>query len=221
MRFAHDQGFPPFAEVKHGRSEGLAVDILLAAAGRAGIEVTLVPVPFDQRQLTLEDGRADAYFPLSITPERRHLFDFSDVLVVTGGSMFVRAPSVPPEGLAALSGKIVVTPQTGPIAAFVEQTTPTAKLVVTADYEDSLGKLVRGEASAALLSYHVGMRVADRLYPGKVIRSPNIFLELPLAVAMPRGRADLRLRQLNTGIAAIRKDGTWQRIVDRHETLDR
>jgi polar amino acid transport system substrate-binding protein len=64
VRIAHDQDFPPFAEVTDGNSEGLTVDILRAAAARAGVDVQFVPVPFDQRQLTLEDGRAEAYFPL-------------------------------------------------------------------------------------------------------------------------------------------------------------
>jgi hypothetical protein len=36
VRVAHDSGFPPFAEVKDGRSEGLAVDIFRAAAARGG-----------------------------------------------------------------------------------------------------------------------------------------------------------------------------------------
>ena len=63
VRVSHDSGYPPFAEIKDGKSEGLAVDILRAAAARAGVDMIFVPVPFEQRQLTLEDGRADAYFP--------------------------------------------------------------------------------------------------------------------------------------------------------------
>jgi ABC-type amino acid transport substrate-binding protein len=215
VRIAHDLGFPPFAEVKDGKSEGLAVDILRAAAARAGVEVKFVPVPFDQRQLTLEDGRAEAYFPLSITPERLQLFDFTDVLVVTGGSIFVRAPNVPPASLAALADKIVVTPRSGPIAAFIQKTAPAVKLVVTTDYEDSLGRLVRDEASAAVLSYHVGPLIADQLCPGQVIRSSNMFLELPLAVAVPKGKRPELLTRLNAGIAEIRADGTWQQINDQ------
>jgi hypothetical protein len=39
VRVAHDYGFPPFAEVKDGKSEGLAVDIFRAAAAWAGINV--------------------------------------------------------------------------------------------------------------------------------------------------------------------------------------
>ena len=212
VRVAHDQGFPPFAEVRDGKSEGLAVDIFCAAATRAGVEVKFVPVPFEQRQLTLEDGRADAYFPLSITPERLQLFDFTDEMVVTGGSIFVRAPNVPPENLTALADMILVTPRTGPIAPFIQRTAPAVKLVVTTDYEDSLNRLIRGEADAAALGYHVGLRISNRLYPGQIIGSPHMFMELPLAVAVPKGkRADLLVR-LNDGIAAIRADGTWQQI---------
>jgi ABC-type amino acid transport substrate-binding protein len=215
VRVAHDQNFPPFSMSIDGNSQGLAVDILHAAAARVGIEIMFVPVPFDQRQVTLENGQADAYFPLSITPERRQSFDFSEVLVVTGGSVFVRAPNVPPDTLDALSGKAVVTPQTGPIAAFVKRTAPTIKLVVTVDYEDSLGRLVRGEADAAVLSYHVGQRFVDRLYPGQISRSPSMFLELPLAVAVAKEKNGPLLTKLNEGIAAIRADGTWKEINDR------
>ena len=50
VRVAHDQRFPPFAEVKDGKSEGLAVDILNAAAERAGLTIVYVPLPFAEIQ---------------------------------------------------------------------------------------------------------------------------------------------------------------------------
>jgi polar amino acid transport system substrate-binding protein len=215
VRIAHAQDFAPLAEVKDGQSEGLAVDILRAAAARAGVEVKFVAVPFGQTQLTLTDGRAEAVFPLAITPERRQLLDFTDGLMVTGATLYVRAPNVPPENLNALSGKIVVTPGTGPLAAFIEKTAPAVKLVVTKDYEDSLTRLVRGEADAAALNYHVGARMAARLYPGQLIQSPKLFQELPLAVAVTKGKGTDLVARLNAGIAAIRADGTWKQINDR------
>jgi polar amino acid transport system substrate-binding protein len=215
VRIAHDLNFPPFSMSNDGNSEGLAVDVLRAAAARVGIDLIFVPVPFDQRQATLENGRAEAYFPLSINPERLQSFDFSEVLVVTGGSVFVRAPDIPPDALDALAGKVVVTPQTGPFAALVKRTAPTVQLVVTVDYEESLGRLVRGEADAAVLSYHVGQRFADRLYPGLISRSPKMFVESPLAVAVAKGKNAPLLGKLNEGIAAIRADGTWKQISDR------
>ena len=215
VRIAHDRDFPPFAEISGGKSEGLAVDIFRAAAARAGIEVEFVPVPFEERQQALEDGRAQAYFPLAITNERRQSLDFSEVLVVTGGALFVRAPSVPPEDLAALAGKILVSPRTGPIAPFIEKNAPAVKLVVTKDYEDTLARLVRGEADAAALSYHVGARFVARLYPGQVVRSRSMFLELPVAVAVLKGKNAELVARLNAGLAAMRSDGTWQQINER------
>ncbi len=63
------------------------------------------------------------------------------------------------------------------------------KLVVTADYEESLARLVRGEADAAALGYHVGLHISDRLYPDQIIASRHTFMELPLAVAVSKRHA--------------------------------
>jgi ABC-type amino acid transport substrate-binding protein len=215
VRIAHAQEFPPLAEVRDGKSEGLAIDILRAAAARAGMEVQFVAVPFEQVPLTLADGRAEGAFPLAATPERRQLFDFTEGLLVTGISLYVRAGNVAPETLAALSGKVVVTPRTGPVAAFIEKTAPTVKLVVTKDYEDSFTRLVRGEADAAALNIHVGAHMAARLYPGQVVQSPKLLQELSLAVAVTKGRGAELVARLNAGVAAIRADGAWQEINDR------
>ena len=99
VRIAHDRDFPPLSEVSGDKSEGLAVDIFRAAAARAGIEVEFVPVPFEDRLRTLEDGRAQAYFPLAITSERRQSLDFTEVLVVTGGLFSCAPPACRPKTL--------------------------------------------------------------------------------------------------------------------------
>jgi polar amino acid transport system substrate-binding protein len=48
VRMAFQEHFPPFVEVKDGKPTGLTVDIVRAAAAKAGIDVDFVPVPFDQ-----------------------------------------------------------------------------------------------------------------------------------------------------------------------------
>src|SRR5262245_52150843 len=169
----------------------------------------------NDKQIAPHIPRAEGIFPLAGTPERRQLFDFTEGLLVTGITLYVRAGNVPPENLAALSGKTVVTPRTGPLAAFIEKTAPMLNLVVTKDYEDSLARLVRGEADAAALNIHVGAHMAARLYPGQVVPSPKLLQELPLGVAVTRGRGVELVARLNAGIAAIRADGTWREINDR------
>ena len=212
VRVAHAQSFPPYAEARDGRSEGMAVDILRAAAAKTGLHVGFVVVPFEELQRTVEDGRAEAIFPTGITPERRKTLDFSAALLSTGGSIYVRAPAQAPGELAALAGKTVVTPRTGPLAAYIEKNAPQVKVLRSASYEESLAMLVEGKADAAALNSHVGGRIAEQLHPGKVNVASRMFLEVPLAVAVKKGTQSELLQQLDKGLAAIRADGTWDTI---------
>jgi polar amino acid transport system substrate-binding protein len=215
VRVAHAQSFPPYAEARDGRSEGMAVDLLRAAAAKAGMELAFVVVPFEELQRTLEDGRAELIFPTGITPERRKTLDFSAPLLSTGGSLYVRAPGLAPDDFGSLAGKTVVTPRTGPLAAYIEKNAPEVKVMRTASYEESLAQLVEGKADAAALNSHVGGRIADKLYPGKVNVARRMFLEVPLAVAAAKGTQAASLEQLDKGLAAIRADGTWDQISRR------
>lgn len=202
VRIAHAESFPPYAELRDGKSVGMAVDILQAAAAKAGLQVQFVVVPFEQLQRTVEDGRADAIFPTGITAERRETLDFSAPLLSTGGSLYVRSPQTAPDELAALAGKTVVTPRTGPLAGYIEKNAPQVKVVRTASYEESLQLLVEGKADAAALNSHVGGKIADKLYPGKVNVAQRMFLEVPLAVAVKKGTQRPLLERLNQALAA-------------------
>jgi polar amino acid transport system substrate-binding protein len=212
VRVAHAASFPPYAEGREGRSEGMAVDILRSAAAKAGLQITFVVVPFEELQRTVEDGRAQAIFPTGVTPERRKTLDFSAPLLSTGGSLYVRAPGLAPDELAALAGKTVVTPRTGPLATYIEGNAPQVKVLRSASYEESLAMLMEGKADAAALNSHVGGRIADKLYPGKVNVASRMFLEVPLAVAVKKGTEAALIQQLDKGLAAIRADGTWDAI---------
>jgi ABC-type amino acid transport substrate-binding protein len=198
--------------VKDGRSTGLIVDILAAAMARADFRIEFVPVPLQQMEAALHDGRAVAVFPMAVTPERRATLDFSETLLMTGGALYVRAPEQTPASLQALTGKTVVTPRTGPLAAFIRKTAPDVNLVVTEDYESSLVRLVAGEADAAALNYQAGTKIANRVYPGRITAPRGMFLELPLGAAVIKGQNTELLAGLNSGLAAIRADGTWDRI---------
>lgn len=78
--------------------------------------------------------------------------------------------------------------------------------------ELTASRLIKGEADAAALGFHVGISIASRLYREQVTLPQNMFTELPFAVAVAKGQRAQFLTQFNAGIAAIRADGTWQRI---------
>ena len=215
VRIACNNLLPPFAEAKDGKAVGLVVDIVRAAAEHAGYSVEFLPVPLEQMEAALKEGRAVAAIPAAASPERRERMDFSDTLMMTGGALYVRAPEPTPDSLKALAGKTVVTPRTGPLAAFIQKNAPEVTLVVTEDYESSLSRLVNREADAAALNYQAGAMLASRLHPGKLTTPRAMFWELPFGAAVLKGQNAEFLTRLNTGLAAIRADGTWDRINKR------
>src|SRR6201999_3836154 len=86
VRIAYNSILPPFAEVKDGKAVGLVVDIVRAAAERAGYDVEFLPVSLEQMEPALRDGRALAVIPTAASPERRERMDFSETLLMTGGA---------------------------------------------------------------------------------------------------------------------------------------
>jgi len=86
------------------------------------------------------------------------------------------------------------------------------KVLRSASYEESLAMLVEGKADAAALNSHVGGRIADKLYPGKVNVASRMFLEVPLAVAVKKGTQAAFIQELDKGLAAVRADGTWDAV---------
>src|SRR5262245_20223874 len=214
FRIAHNQSLPPLVEVQEGKSVGLAIDIVRAAAARANIEAVFVPVTIEQQMPSLKDGRAEALLSANTT-ERQQVLDFSDPVLMTGGALYVRAPNPTPESLAPLDGKTVVTPRAGPLAEFIRRTAPAVNLVVTQDYVESLARIMAGEADAAALNFSAGGRIAARLYPGQITLPHIMFYEQPFAIGVLKGQSAKILAQLNAGLAAIRADGTWQQLNNR------
>ena len=217
VRVAHPAALTPFTYVKDGKTVGLVADILRAAAAREGIDLVFLPMSFAELRGVLSSGTADAIAPFVITASGT-TYDFTSTLAVTGGALFVRAPNPTPAGFADLSGKTVVTPRTGPFVGFIQQNFPTVTVEPTADYPQSLDRVVSGQADAAALNIGEGAQVVAASYAGKITVPTTMFNQLSLGLAVTKGQhADL-LKRLNAGLAAIRADGTLQRIEDAYKS---
>jgi hypothetical protein len=57
FRIAHNQNLPPLIMVQDGKSVGLGVDVLRAAALRAGIELAFVPLSIENQLPSLKYSR--------------------------------------------------------------------------------------------------------------------------------------------------------------------
>jgi polar amino acid transport system substrate-binding protein len=206
VRVAILERFPPLIETRDGHPSGPLIDKLVAASKRAGLNIAFIPTTLDEWQKVIADGRADAFYPMAITPAFQQVYEFSEPTMSSGGGLFVRAPEQTPSGLAALEGKIVVTPQAGPLAAHIAKTAPKVNLVLTKDYDESFARLLSGEADAAALNLQVGRMMVAQLFPEKITPAAVYFWELPLALVVPRspnGRPAF-LKKINREIVALR-----------------
>jgi ABC-type amino acid transport substrate-binding protein len=211
VRVGHPTFLGPLMSVKNGKTTGLVASVLRAAAKRARLQIVFVPMSSGYNR-ALRSGAVDAVAPMLITSKVRNTYDFTEVLVVTQGGLFVRAPQDAPSDLAKLSGKTIVTPSFGPFVAYIRKQFPAVHVVPTSSYNESLDRVLAGSAYAAALNVEEGAATVAASYAGKISVPTTPFLKEPLGLAVAKGtHADL-VRRLNEALAAMRSDGTLARI---------
>jgi len=218
---AVDQNFPPFIHMQADQPAGLGIALLQAAASRAGLELRFIPKPFAQVQAAVEMGQADAIFPLSANPQRLERFHFSEPLISTGGALFVRHPEATPASVHALHGKTILTPKTGPLGSALRRMAPNIAQIETQDYDQTLKRLISGEASAAALNLQVGRQLVLDQYAGQITLPERYFWEVSLSVAVLKTASAQQenLERLNAGIRAIVADGSWKSLTDAYNVF--
>jgi len=213
VRIAHPQLGVIISDA-NGETVGEVADILRAVAKREHLDITFVPIVGNSEK-SLQSGIADAVAPYLATPEGLQMYDFTATLMMSGGGLFVRAPLIPPSDLKTLAGKTVVTPGFGPFVKYIQRNFPSVHVVSTGSYQESLDRVLAGQADAAALNIQEGANVVSQSYAGKISVPTASFLDEPLVLAVLKGRhADL-VDRINAGIAAIRADGTLQAIVEK------
>jgi polar amino acid transport system substrate-binding protein len=213
FRVAHPQ-LGVIISDQNGKTVGEVAEILNAVAARQQVAFTFVPLAGTTAQ-TLESGAADAVAPFLATPEASERYDFTATLMTTGGGLFVRAGATAPSDLRMLAGKTVVTPSFGPFVSYIHKNFPDVNVVTAASYEESLDRVLAGQADAAALNVAEGASVVARAYAGKVAEPTAAFMEESLVLAVLKGHQPELVRRVDAGLAAIRADGTLQRIEDK------
>ncbi len=211
LRVVHNEAFPPFIYLENGKTTGLAADLLNAAAEKANIVINYVPVPFAEIQGSL-DTKADAIFPLAINDERKKIYDFSSPVFLTGGAFFVLKPDSTPVDLEELKNKKITTPKSGPLANYRIKNYPESTVLVTKNYDESLEQLIKKDAEVAALNLQVGTALAEQQHPGSITLPDELFLPLPMALAVKKSEHSDLLSRLNQGLEQITREGIAEEI---------
>ena len=208
----YDPDFQPFTCEVEGAARGLAIELVRAACGRAGIDVTFVPADLSHRSGQLARGEIQGLACMAVTPARVMEFGFSLPYLTTGAALFAPSGDVP-RSLGDIARLSVATPTTGPVLAFLRANLPDVVLVPVDGYREALDAVLKNTADVAALNAEAGRRLAEKWFPGRFGRPGPRFMEAGLAVARPLALGRGFLGVFDAGLDAIRTDGTYSAIV--------
>ena len=215
IKLAHVDPFPPFAYISSGQSEGFGIETLDAALKEVDMKAIYVPKGLEVIKTALHSGEADGIAVYAITPDRQKIYDYSDAVIQTGAGLFVAVSDSLDFDLEDCAGKRICTPKEGPLTNLINEKFPDVDLETVLDYPSALEAVAQGKADGAALNFHVGAKLARELFPKQFKMPEKMFFEMPLAVAVLKGKRDDMLRRINSGLKRAKEKGTLQAITDK------
>jgi polar amino acid transport system substrate-binding protein len=216
--------YPPYEYEEDGQARGMVVEIVREAFRRAGRPVQVEVMPWARALQETQAGRADGLFAAVKTPEReRQLAYTQEPLVPLVVSLFVRqGAAVRYEGplapLAGLRFGVVNRFSNGALfdGAVAAGTLPHVE--VANSTESNIRKLLAGRIDVMVNNRYGARYHLRRLgLQGQVQELPMPVDASPSYLALSRLRDDAALRAaFDKALAAMKADGSFQRIVDAH-----
>ena len=220
-KIATDTTFAPFEYAESdGTYVGIDVELLAAIAQNQGFTYELEPVGFDAALQNVQAGQADGVIAgMSITDERKEVFDFSQPYYDSTVCAAVSDTAI--KSLDDLKGKNVAV-KNGTMSAdwaksLAEQYGFTMTTFDTSDvmYQDVLaGNSAACFEDTPVMSYAISTGGVKLTIIAEA-ESTSKFAT-PYGFAVNKGKNAELLKMFDEGLANIKADGTYQKIVDKY-----
>lgn len=216
---ASDPTFPPFEflDEETKAMSGIDIDIMNAIAENQKFEVEYVNVGFDALVPAMAACQYDAAISgITITEERKANMSFSEPYYGTGLKLTVKEGNEDLSSLEALNGKVVGSQigQTGAMMAMEWKDAGSIADFKGYDYLDTAFlDLKNGQIDAVLTDASTAEEYAKTL--GGIVTVGDLFSSEEYGIVVCQKNTEL-LEKINTGLAAIKADGTLDKIMSNY-----
>lgn len=213
--------YPPFNyQNEAGELVGFEVDFARALADRLGVKAEFVPTKWDGMLAGLETARFDVVInQVTITPERRRKYDFSEPYTVSGMQIIVRRDMQDEiDSPQDLAGRRVGVGLGTNYEQWLEENVPQAQVETYQDDPSKLQDLRVGRIDAVIndkLMVGFLMEKSD----GRIVAAGEPFATQRIGVALRKGNPQL-LEAINQAIVELRDSGRLAEISNQWFGVD-
>jgi PAS domain S-box-containing protein len=211
LLFLGNEKIAPVVYLNGTTPAGLAVDMVHVLAAHMSRPVEIKAMDWKRAQSLVAEGKADALIQINATPERKEIYDFSDPFLESHFAIFVRADRTGISGMSSLRG-LRVGVESGGLPEQLLGKDEQIPLTVIPSFPEGFRMLDAGSIDAVVVDYRVGAYVlaSNDIRDIKVAGDP--IASSYSAIAVRKGNAAL-LSDINSALATIKADGTYERII--------
>ncbi len=214
-----DATYAPFTfQDKNSNYVGIEQDTMKAIAKREGFTYTMRPMSYNSAAQLVSNGQADGIIAgMSITPERKEVYDFSTPYYKTGVAWIVGKNSKI-KSLNDLKGQTVAL-KTGTAASEYGKSLQEKygfKVKYFNDTDTMYNDVVVGNSAATFEDMPVIQYAIKNGMALKVMNANKPGNAGSYGFAVEKNKNTVLLASFNRGFAAIKKDGTYDKIVAKY-----
>lgn len=215
INVAADTTFPPFeSETKDGKVTGFDIDMIKAIADKENLKLKFHTMNFTGIIPALQAHSVDvAVAGITIKKSRMGAVNFSDAYYKSGASILVlKKDASKISTLKDLDGKTVATKK-GTSSVDILKKEGNIKIKQFDNIDNAYNDLLSGGSVAVVFDNPVNSNFASSNSKVQIVGS--LLSGEYYGIAVDKSKSDL-LKKINDGLAAIRKDGTFDKIYKQY-----
>jgi arginine transport system substrate-binding protein len=223
ISFATEATYPPFESVESsGKIVGFDIDIMNALCTQMKAQCTIENAPFDSLIPSLNVGKYDAIIAaMAITAQRQKVVSFTDAYYQDTASFIAKKSAHLKLDPASLKGKTIGVQGDTTFYQYLKATygknikinTYKSQESAFSDLSNGRIDLVMGDTPLNAVWLKQDKNTQDYTYVGKPIDDVTYF-GTGNGIAVKKSNSKL-LTQLNNALAAIKKNGEYQKIMTK------